>query len=356
MLQNQRNFNELDFHISKAEISKAISKLKNSKSPGLDKISNNMLKCAQNELLPSLEKIFNACLTSGNYPKNWAAGYITPIHKSGDISDPNNYRGISVTSAIGKLFNSILDNRLDNFLEKLNIIDTCQVGFTKKARTTDHLFILKCIIDTYCNSKNGRVFACFVDFQKAFDTVVHTGIKIKLLQIGVRFLFYNIISKMYEISRSCVKIKNGITNFFSTKVGVKQGNNLSPNLFKIFINDFTDYIKNSSDPVLLNENTVHSLMYADDIIILSSTAEGLQAKLNILDKYCDDWCLTVNPTKTKVLIFNKAGRHLQHKFNYKDNVIECVQHCKYLGVHFSASGNFTYAQDELYKKKPKGLF
>ena len=69
-----------------------------------------MLKCAQNELLPSIKKLFNSCLFSGNYPKYWAVGYITPIHKAGDISDPNNYRGISVTSALGILFNSILDN------------------------------------------------------------------------------------------------------------------------------------------------------------------------------------------------------------------------------------------------------
>ena len=127
------------------------------------------------------------------------------------IKQVTSYRGISVTSALGKLFNSILDNRLDMFLEKHQIIDTCQVGFTRKARTTDHLFILKCIIDTYCNSKDDRVFACFVDFQKAFDTVIHIGIKIKLLHAGVGSLFYNIISRMYEISKSCVKVSNGIT-------------------------------------------------------------------------------------------------------------------------------------------------
>jgi hypothetical protein len=97
-------------HISKAEISKAISKLKNGKSPGLDNIPTNMLKCAQNELLPKIEKLFNSCLSSENYPKNCAVGYITPIHKSGDISDPNYYRAVSVTSALGILFNSILDN------------------------------------------------------------------------------------------------------------------------------------------------------------------------------------------------------------------------------------------------------
>jgi hypothetical protein len=70
-----------------------------------------------------------------------------------------------------------------------------------------------------------------------------------------------------------------------------------PNLFKIFINDFPDYIRNCPDPIQLNDKPIHCLMYADDIILLSSTAEGLQAKLDILDSYCNDWCLTVNPTK-----------------------------------------------------------
>ena len=72
--------------------------------------------------------------------------------------------------------------------------------------------------------------------------------------------------------------------------------------------------------------------------------------------YCNDWCLTVNPTKTKILVFNKAGRHLRHKFKYKACELECVQHCKYLGVYFSASGTFSYAQDELYKKSLKAYF
>jgi hypothetical protein len=103
------------------------------------------------------------------------------------------------------------------------------------------------------------VFACFVDFQKAFDTVIHTGIKIKLLHAGVGSLFYNIISRMYEISKSCVKVSNGITDFFPIKVGVKQGENLSPNLFKIFINDFPDYIRNCPDPIQLLYYRIGSL-------------------------------------------------------------------------------------------------
>ena len=81
------------------------------------------------------------------------------------------------------------------------------MGFTRKARTTDHMFIMKCIIDEYCKTNNGRVYACFVDFQKAFDTVIQTGLKLKLLDIGVGSLFYSIIKKMYEVSSSCIRIK-----------------------------------------------------------------------------------------------------------------------------------------------------
>jgi len=84
---------------------------------------------------------------------------------------------------------------------------------------------------------------------------------------------------MYEISKSCVKVSNGITDFFPIKVGVKQGANLSPNLFKIFINDFPDYIRNCPDPVLLNDKPIHCLMYADDIIKLSSTAKASKQNL-----------------------------------------------------------------------------
>ena len=176
-----------------------------------------MIKFGQNTLLSRFKKIFNACLSLGHYPKLWAEGYITLLHKSGDSTDPNNYRGITITSAIGKLFNSILNSRLDTFLIKNNIINDCQIGFTKKARTSDHMFIIKSIIDTYCHKKEGRVFACFVDFRKAFDTVVHSGIKVKLLEMCVGSKFYHVIKKMYSISKSCIRLKNTITDFFQCK-------------------------------------------------------------------------------------------------------------------------------------------
>ena len=100
--------------------------------------------------------------------------------------------------------NCVLNSSLDKFLIKFNIKDECQIGFKTKARTSDHMFVLKTIIDKYCNSGNGRQYACFVDFQKAYDTVIHTGIKLKLLEIGVGSLFYNIIKNMYALIKSCL--------------------------------------------------------------------------------------------------------------------------------------------------------
>ena len=355
-MEIQKCYNELDRPITCSEISKAISKLKSGKSPGLDKISNNMLKYGQLFLLPCLEKLFNACLANGKYPHIWASGYVIPIHKANDRSDPSNYRGITVTSAIGKLFNSVLNKRLDTFLIDNSIINDFQIGFTKEARTTDHMFILKTIIDKYCNVKEGKVFACFVDFQKAFDTVIHTGIKIKLLQAGVGTMFYNTIKTMYEISQSCIKINNKVTDYFPIQLGVKQGDNLSPNLFKMFINDLPAYLTDCIDPISLQDKHIPCLMYADDLILLSTSHEGLQSRLNQLNIFCRNWCLNVNHSKTKVLIFNKAGRHISQRFVYDNHTIECVSRYKYLGVYFCASGSFSVAKDELYKKALKAFF
>jgi hypothetical protein len=115
-------FNELESIIMEKEISKAISHLKNHKSPGLDNISNNMIKHSQTFLFKSLQRKFNFCLSSRISPNSWANGYITAIHKGNDQTDPNNYRGITITGAIGKVFNRVLSLRLDKFLQDHNII------------------------------------------------------------------------------------------------------------------------------------------------------------------------------------------------------------------------------------------
>ena len=115
--ESSQSFNKLDFSITETEVTKCLQALKNGKSSGLDCICNEMLKCGKSLLLPCIMKIFNAILQVGVYPKTWKSGYINPIYKSGLRSDPANYRGITIMSCVGKLFNSVLNARLDNFFE-----------------------------------------------------------------------------------------------------------------------------------------------------------------------------------------------------------------------------------------------
>jgi hypothetical protein len=68
-----------------------------------------MIKCSQSTLLKCFEKIYNSCLSLGIYPEAWAEGYITPLYKTNDIANPSNYRGLTITSSIGKLFNRVLN-------------------------------------------------------------------------------------------------------------------------------------------------------------------------------------------------------------------------------------------------------
>jgi hypothetical protein len=183
--------------------------------------------------------------------------------------------------------------------------------------------------------------------------------ELKLLQCNVGSKFYNIINSMYKKSEACVKISYSRTNSFPVKfIGVCQGDNLRTTLFKIFIYDLPSYLQTCFDAVELQYKKLDCLMYmyTDDIVIFSTSANGLQQKLKLLEKYCSDWCMKVNIKKTKVLIFNKAGRTIEHKFFFQNSLIDCISNYKYLGIHFSASGTFSSAKHELCKKALKAYF
>ena len=218
-----RTFNLMDAVIKDKEILNSITKLKNNKSSGLDSIRNEMIKTGVNIFLPCLKKLFNLIFSSGFYPSTWAKGYISPIFKTGDSSNPDNYRGITITSNIGKLFNMILNSRLDKFLEDNRIIDNVQIGFTKNARTSDHMFVMKSLIDKCINVNGGKLYSCFVDFRKAFDSVIHPGLQVKLKELNIDGKFYDILRSLYNKSRVCVRLGEHRTDLFESKVGVRQG-------------------------------------------------------------------------------------------------------------------------------------
>jgi len=144
--------------------------LRNGKSASSDLISNEMLKNGLSAIIKPLYKLFNFIFSSGNFPRSWNESFIVLLHKKGNRFNPSNYRGISISSNLGKLFNKIIYNRLLKFMNNKNLISKNQIGFKEKCRTSDHIFTLKSIIDHY-KKKNQKVFAAFIDLRKAFDMV-----------------------------------------------------------------------------------------------------------------------------------------------------------------------------------------
>lgn len=356
-LEKSKCFNELSFRFSENEISKCIKQLKCGKSSGMDSISNEMIKYSQHAMLPSLVKLFNNILLSGMYPQKWCNGYIVPIFKSGDNSMPTNYRGITIFSCLAKLFNVVINNRIEKFLEENKLIDIRQIGFKQKCRTSDHMFILRTLIEKY-TKKGGKLYACFIDFRKAFDKIDHTYLLYKMLKMGISGNMFNLFKDMYLVQglQTCVKVNNYLSSMFKSEVGVRQGDPVSPNLFKMYINDIAEYLFTNADTPSINDVNIGHLMYADDIILLACNEKDLQKSVQGVQKFCSDWDLQVNTDKSKILVFNKGGKLLNAEIVYQNIKLENVMCYKYLGIQFHASGKFDIARQDLLDRSLKALY
>ena len=294
-----------------------------------------MLKYGNFVLQPCLVKLFNIILSSGIYPTEWVQGLIFPIYKTGDPLNPSNYRGIAITSCLSKLFNSILNARLEKYILKNELIRNEQIGFKAGCQTSDHIFKLKTIIDKYLN-KSKKVYACFIDLRKAFDSVIHSALFLKLLRAKIGGKFLALLRSLYSnISLRVIVNSHSLSNAFPSNVGVFQGDNLSPNLFNLYINGLIDDFDHSCSPVLLGQKHISCLLYADDLVLLSESQEGLQNCLNKTWGYCKSWGLEINYTKSKVMIFNKGSRLSNVKFYIDETELEIVRHYKYLGIMLS---------------------
>lgn len=148
-----------------------VKTLKSKKACGPDGILNEMLKYSTEKFQLAILKLFNLILSVGYFPENWNNGLITAIFKSEDRFDPQSYRGICVSSCMGKLLCSIMSSRIVEFLDEHNVLHKSQIGFMPNHRTSDHIFTLTTLINTHVHQK--KIYSCFIDFKKAFDCIWH---------------------------------------------------------------------------------------------------------------------------------------------------------------------------------------
>ena len=203
------------------------------------------------------------------------------------------------------------------------------------------------------------MYACFVDFRKAYDSDWREGLFYKLLKNGISSKFVELIQDMYARLQICIKLKSGISFPFTSQIGLKQGCNLSPLLFNLFINDLPKLINETpgGDPPFLSGVKVSSLLYADDLVLLSHSKDGLQKLINTLKKYTDDWFLDINMSKTKYMIFSKGGKYVTQEllFMGSEQLMQCDSYC-YSGVIFCRSGSFKDASLALNNKAKGAMY
>lgn len=259
---------DFDGNILETEVMYAINSLKFNKGVGLDKMPNEIFKHGKNVIVPWLTKLYNYIFNNCIYPANWSYHVIIPIFKKGDPSDPNNYRGITLTSPMTKVFSIILNNRIVNWADSNDTLCDAQNGIRNGRSTIDCVFVLQSLISKCINSKK-RLFCAFIDFKKAFDYVYRCGLWHKLLNEGISSKMVNVLKEMYASVKACVKMNGTKSDFFDLNSGVRQGEPLSPMLFLLFINDVQQYL--SQDEHFSIE--LFLLLFADDTVLLADTPE-----------------------------------------------------------------------------------
>lgn len=160
---------------------------------------------------------------------------------------------------------------------------------------------------------------------------------------------------MYIKLKSCVKQDNNLSEKFSVNKGTRQGCSMSPTLFKLYLSDLHNCcLSDECHPIKIGANKLGCLLYADDVVILSQDASGLQASLNNLDKYCKQWRLQINMQKTKIMVFN--SRKNLHIFKIGNNILQQTDRTCYLGFILTLSGKFNSTVKYLYNKACKAFF
>ena len=200
------------------------------------------------------------------------------------------------------------------------------------------------------------MYTLFVDFSKAFDYVVRENLWFKLVKCGVKGKILNVIMSMYHCIKNKVFYNGEKSDSYECKLGVRQGDCLSPFLFAVYVNDMEQCLDNENAGVTIADVKILLLFYADDLVLFSETAEGLQSEINKLADYCDRWKLTINTGKSKIVVFRKGNRPINFAWYFNNTTLNVTNRIPYLGIIVSSNGSFFQTQKTLASQADKALF
>ena len=307
-----------------AEIEVAIARLRNT-APGHSGITAPLLKHAGPAVVQWLHRCMAAAWESGQAPAAWKRAMLVPIHKKGDRLDPDNYRGVTLLEVMGKAYVTVLHQRIRRHL--CNQLLDCQKGFRPSSSTTDALYSMRRLIEL-ARDYNTPLHAAFVDFRKAFDSVNRPTLWRLLRARGVSPKLVSLIEDLYSGCEACTSANGHTSAWFPMSTGVRQGCPMSPTLFNVFMDfmarlvadrcaqrgiqgfrvafRFGDQLVTApgrSDECL----TMLMLLYADDLVLIADSDEGLAAALAVLEEVATEWGMQMNYSKTKAVRFGGSN-------------------------------------------------
>ena len=314
------------------EIEKTVRKLRLKKSVGIDFIPNEILK--NHDVKVALFSLFTVFFDIGIIPSLWYKAIVKPIPKGGkkDPYLPLSYRGISILSCVYKVFSGILNHRVLEYCELLDIFVEEQNGFRKGRSCEDHIFTLSSIIKSRLQSRES-LFCAFIDMEKAFDWISRPLLFYRLLQYNIDGRMYKALKSLYTHTQSCIQLNDMFTDWFSVSSGVKQGDNVSPTLFALYINELAKEINGLNLGVKFGNVKLSILLYADDMVLLADNENDLQAMLDCMKQWVYKWRLKINTEKSNIVHFRPSRiKRTEHLFMYGDTILDIVNEYKYLGV------------------------
>src|SRR5215813_11252394 len=285
--------NTVDF--SRDKVLKAICSLKPTKAPGPDSVYPRFLIEGAEELAEALSSIFDSSMRTGVVPRDWRHANVVPIFKKGDRGEPGNYRPVSLTSIVGKLMETIIKERLSEYLEENEILVNYQHGFRKNQSTLTNLIDFYEEVTKELDIGN-VVDVVYLDFQKAFDKVSHFKLITKLSNIGIGGDLLKWISSWLTNRKQRVMINGSYSQWRDVGSGVPQGSVLGPLLFLIFINDMGRNVGGKFS------------FFADDCKIMrvvneNGDIQNLQDDLDKLYNWANEWDMSFNVGKCHVVHF-----------------------------------------------------
>ena len=346
----------LDQDITLEEIDYAVKSMQNGKSSGPDNVSVEHLKYGGPGISRWLKRVFNAIVTLEVIPSVLNRSIVVPVYKGKgrDPTIPGSYRGISLTSVIGKCLEKVILSRLVPVLEDNGCLHPSQTAYFKGRSCLDGIFATNEVL-TKLMSDGDSPYLCLFDLEKAFDSVEYNVLLHHLYASGINGKTWRLIRSWYDDPVCAVRLNGSVSASFTVSRGVKQGAVLSPILFNLVMNQILYGLSKDDTSLSLIGVNAGCGAHADDIRTCTIGAVGVERQAAFLQSLTSENSLRLNMTKTEIV---HLARHPvpTENVNINNTQIETKKEAKCLGVWWTQDLSSRKSVEENISKARRAFF